>query len=89
VKKNKRKGTAKITVKVPGPGGLELRGYKIKRASTAAPRAGKEKLPVKATAEVKTRLSRKGEAKVNAEVTYTRDGNYPNTESKKIKLVKR
>ena len=37
----------------------------------------------------KMRLSRKGEAKVHAEVTYDRDGNYPNTKSKKIKLVKR
>ena len=89
VKKNKRKGTAKLTVKVPGPGGLELLGNGIRKANKDAPRAGKVKLGVKASGMAKMRLSRKGEAKVHAEVTYDRDGNYPNTKSKKIKLVKR
>jgi len=89
MKKNKRNGTARLPVKVPGPGGLVLRGYGIKKVSEDAPRAGKKMLSVKASGIKKMRLSRRGEAKMLAEVTYTRDGNYPNTESKKIKLVKR
>ena len=89
VRKDTREGTAKLTVKVPGPGGLKLRGYRIRTVSEDAPRAGKEKLSVKPTGIAKKRLSRRGEAKVLAEVTYDRDGTVPNTETKKINLVKR
>jgi hypothetical protein len=92
VKKNTRKGTAKLTVKVPGPGDLELRGNGVKKASRDAPRAGKLKLAVKPIGTAKQKLSQTGEAKLRAEVTYTPDGgtpDTPNTEDKKIKLVKR
>jgi hypothetical protein len=89
--KNERKGTAKLTVKVPGPGDLELRGNGIKTASKDAFRAGKVKLTVKPTGTAKQKLNQAGEAKVGAAVTYTPDGgtpDSPNTERKKIQLVK-
>ena len=92
VKKDERKGTARLTVKVPGPGDFELRGKGIKTASKDAPRAGKLKLAVKPTGPAKQKLNQTGEAKVRAAVTYTPDGGIPdtpNTESEKIKLVKR
>jgi hypothetical protein len=92
VKKDERKGTAKLTVKVPGPGDFELRGKGIKTASKDVPHAGKVKLAVKPTGTAKQKLNQTGEAKVRAAVTYTPDGGIPdapNTERKKIKLVKR
>jgi hypothetical protein len=91
VKKDERKGTARLTVKVPGPGGFELRGNGIKTASKDAPHAGKLKLAVKPTGTAKQKLNQAGEAKVRAAVTYTPDGGIPdspNTERKKIQLVK-
>jgi hypothetical protein len=90
VKRNKRKGTAKLTVNVPGPGELELaKTKKVKPDDEPAEDAGKEKLAIKPKGKAKKKLNTKGKAKVKASVTYTPDGGSPNTEDKKIKLVKR
>jgi hypothetical protein len=51
--------------------------------------AGKEKLSIKPKDKAKKKLNKKGEAKVNAEVTFALARGEPNTESKKIKLVQR
>ena len=90
VKKNKRKGTAKLTVKVPGAGELDLaKTKKVKADDESAEDAGKEKLSIKPKGKAKKKLNTKGKAKVKAEVTYTPAGGSPNTEDKEIKLVKR
>jgi hypothetical protein len=92
VKKNKKKGTAKLTLKVPGPGELELaKTKKVRGDDDSADEAGKEKLSIKPKGKAKKRLNNKGKAKVKASVTYTPSptGGSPNTEDKKIKLVKR
>ena len=90
VKTNKRKGTAKLTVKVPGPGELALaKNAKVKGKKKGAAAAGKQKLPIKPRRTAKKRLAAKGNAKVEAEVTYTPDGGEPNTQTKRVKLVKR
>jgi hypothetical protein len=90
VKKNKRKGTAKPTVNVRGAGELDLaKTKKVKADDESAEDAGKEKLSIKPKGKAKKRLNDKGKAKVNAAITYTPDSGEPNTERKKIKLVKR
>jgi hypothetical protein len=93
VKKNKRKGTAKLTVEiVEGPGALELAKTKKVKANDEAisgEGATEEKLAIKPKSKAKKKLNTKGKAKIKAEVTYTPDGGTPNTERKQIKLVKR
>jgi hypothetical protein len=90
VKRNKRKGTAKLTVKVPGPGELELAETKrVNGKQKRAESAGKQKLPIKSRRKARKKLNAKGRAKVNAKVTYTPEGGDPSADSKKIKLVKR
>jgi virginiamycin B lyase len=90
VKMNKKKGTAKLTVKVPGPGELVLaRTKKVKGAKARAGENALVKLPVKPKGKAKKKLNKKGTAKVTAAVTYTPDGGEPNTERRKIKLIKR
>ena len=89
MKKNKRKGTAKLTVNITGPGELELAGKGIKPASEQAPAAGTVKLSIKAKGNKQAKLNDKGKATVKPEVTYTPTGGTPSTEDKKIKLVKR
>jgi virginiamycin B lyase len=89
VKKNKRKGTAKLPAEVPGPGSLTLTGKGIKKTSKDASAVGEVKLPVKSKGKKEKKLKRKGEAKVKPEVTFTPEGGTANTESKKVKLVKR
>jgi hypothetical protein len=96
-KKNKRKGTAKLTVEVPGPGELELaRTKKVKQdteqveATVRTAQDGIEvKLKVKPKGKARKKLNRKGKAKVKAQVTFTPDGGEPNTESKRVGLKKR
>lgn len=90
VKKNKRKGTAKVTVIVHAPGAVQLAGSKkLKADEETAAAAGEVKLDVKAKGRARSKLSSKGKAKVKLEVTFTPTGGTPNTQSKKVKLVKR
>jgi hypothetical protein len=89
VKKNKKKGTAKLPVDVvEGPGDIELaKTKKVKGSEKRADSEGNtEKLKVKPKGKAKKKLEDKGKAKVKAEVTYTPDGGDPNTKTKKVKL---
>jgi hypothetical protein len=93
-KKNKRKGTARLTAKVPGPGALWLAKTKsVKGARTFANVKGTAKLPVRPRGKAKKELNAKGKAKVEAEVTYSPDGGDPNivasTLTKRLRLVRR
>jgi len=90
VKRNKKNGTAKLTIEVPGSGDLELlASNKLKATNKRAQAAGEVKLAIKPKRKAKKKLAKKGRAKVKAEVTYTPDGGEPNTKSKRIKLRKR
>jgi Ca2+-binding RTX toxin-like protein len=87
VKRNERKGTAKLTVEVPRPGELELaKTNKVKADDELAEAEGDEKLKIKPKGKARKRLAKKGKAKVKAEVTYTPTGGEPNTKTKKLKL---
>jgi hypothetical protein len=88
VKKNKKKGTAKVTVEVPNPGDLVLaKSKKVRPDDDRADAGGAEKLQVKAKGKAKKRLAEKGKTKVNVQVTYTPDGGDANTKSRQVKLV--
>ena len=86
LKRNTDKGTAKLTVELPGAGELELSGGKVKARSKQANGAGKVKLPVKAKGKAKEKLADNGSVKVKLAVTFTPTGGDPNTETKKAKL---
>jgi hypothetical protein len=94
VKRNKEKGTARLAVKVPGPGAVKLaKTESVKRAKKRAEAKGKAKLSVRPKGKAKQKLAAKGKAKVKAEVTYTPQGGNPtivgNTDTKTVKLIKR
>jgi len=89
VKRNKRKGTAKMTVIVPGPGALVLAGKSLKPTSKEAAAAGEVKLKIKAKGNKKRKLNQTGKTKVRPAVTYTPSGGTSNTQDKKVRLVKR
>ena len=87
VKKNKKKGTAKLTVKVPGPGKLKLaKTKKVNGKKKQADTAGKVRLPIKPRGKATKKLKGKGKAKIKAQVTYTPDGGEARTKTKKLKL---
>jgi hypothetical protein len=96
LKRNTRKGTAKLTVEVPGPGELELaKTGKLKGAAKRAEAAGGVRLKVAPRGKARRKLSQAGAAKprvrvkVTATVTYAPAGGVPNTESKKLTLIRR
>jgi hypothetical protein len=90
LKRNKKKGTAKLTVEVPAPGGIALAQTKtLKGAEIRAEAAGEIQLPIKPRARAKEKLAEKGKVKVKAEVTYTPDGGEPDAQIMALKLIKR
>jgi hypothetical protein len=97
--RNKKKGTARVPVFVPGPGTLSLTGKGVRTqragggaaASLKVSGAGQVKLLVKPKGKLKKKLNKKGTARVRIRVTYTPTGDVPGvpkTQSLKIKLNK-
>ena len=90
---NKRKGTATLTIDIPGAGTLVLAGNGIAGQSATAAKvtsaASQVTLIVRSKGKKKRALNRKGKVKVVANVTYTPTGGSPNTQSQRIKLIKR
>jgi hypothetical protein len=88
LKLNKKKGTAKLIVQVPGAGSLVLGGKGVKKSKASAKGAGTVKLPVVSAAKAMKRLTELGKVKLTLKVTFTPAGGAPNTESKKVTLKK-
>jgi hypothetical protein len=88
VKKNKNKGTAKLTVSVPDPGTLTLTGAGLKKTTAEATEPGDVTLAVKSKGAKKTKLKSTGKVKVKPSVTFAPTGIDPGTESRKLVLKK-
>ena len=87
IKKNKKKGTAKLYVNVPAAGDLALEGTgRSKSDTTRANSQGSVFLNVKPNAKGKRKLRNKGKLQVNAVVTYTEDNEQPETEATSVLL---
>ncbi len=99
--RNKKKGTAILTVDVSGPGTLAMAGAGlVKQRPLGPPRtagplakavsaAGKVKLTVKAKGKKKKQLLSTGKVKVKAKITYTPTGAVAIRETRRIKLLKK
>jgi len=88
---NKRKGTAKLPVTVPGPGTLTIADVKktkkrIKAKTLTATAAGTLKLPVKPTKSARGTLEEKGRLKLKVAVTFTPTGGFAATVKRKLTL---
>ena len=87
VKRNERQGTAKLTVKVPGPGELALSGKRVRNAERTPGRAGKAKLLVAPKARgVKRALRADGDAVVRPRVRFLPEGGDPRKKRKRVRL---
>jgi hypothetical protein len=93
VTRNKSKGTAKITVTVPGPGELSVSGKGVKAAGGAGAQAaetvgapGQVLLPIRAKGAKNQKLKDNGKVELNLGITYTPTGGDPRTTSTKLKL---
>jgi hypothetical protein len=96
VDRNRKKGTATITVNAPNPGELVVTGNGVTGASavgavsaTTVSAPGPIELLIKAKGKKKRKLKRAGKVKVNPSITYTPTGGSPSTQSLKVTLKKR
>ena len=89
-KVNKKRGSAKLTVKVPYSGQLKLKKTGIvKGQRKRAEESGKLKLLVRARGRALKSLNRTGKTQVTAKVRFAPDCGPSKTKSKRIKLLKR
>jgi virginiamycin B lyase len=82
VARNKKKGTAKLKTKVPGPGQVTLAGgKKVKQQGLTRAAKGSFNLAIKAKGKAAKALKKKGKTKVGVAVTFTPAGvaGVPNT----------
>ena len=88
-KLDKKEGTAKLPVEVPGAGNLELSGKSVAGATAQPSKASTVKLPVKPVGKLKKQLRKKGKATVKVRVAFTPTGGDTAREPKTVKLVKK
>lgn len=89
---NKKKGTGKLAINVPGPGTLTAvsKGNRktIKTVTLTATAAGALQVPLNPTGFGRKALKNKGKLKAQLEVTFTPTGGAPNTQLYKVTLKK-
>jgi hypothetical protein len=92
--RNKKQGTATLTVNVPNPGELTGSGKDVKVAGAAvisktvtAP--GDVKLTIRAKGKKKRKLNATGKVTVTPTITYTPTGGDPSTQSRKLQIKKK
>jgi hypothetical protein len=87
--RNKKRGTATITVNVPNPGALTGSGNGVKVSAVAATAAGPVTLKVRASGKKKRKLNQTGKVKVAPTILYAPTGGDPSSQSVKLKLKHR
>jgi hypothetical protein len=86
VKLNKAKGTAKLTLVLPGPGSVGLAGKGVKKVVKPAKAAGNLSIPIVALGKAKATLARTGMVKLALKISFTPVGGSLNTQSHPLKL---
>ena len=91
VKLNKKNGSAKLTVTVPGAGSLKVADVKkkkkrVKAKTLTATAAGAVKLSLQPTGSAKKTLQEKGKLKLKVKVTFTPTGGLAATQQKTLTL---
>jgi hypothetical protein len=89
LRRDKRKGTAKLTAKVAGAGEVKLKGKGLRKTTRSPDAGGKLKLKVKPKGKLARKLRRTGRGKVKAKVKFVPEGGEPATASKKLKLKRK
>jgi len=96
IRRNRKKGTAQISVTVPAAGSLTLSGRGVRAqqasqdgiASKTVAGPGTVMLRVRSKGRKRQRLNRNGKVRVKVSITYTPTGGTAATQSRKLKLRK-
>ena len=83
---NKKKGTATLTLSVPGAGTLTATGNGLKKATGKPTAVGATKLKLKALGKAKRKLDEEGTIKLKLSLRWAPTGNTAATQTVKVKL---
>jgi hypothetical protein len=89
LKLNKKKGTADLTLTVPGSGSLNASGKGLKSTTANATVAGEIKIKLKASGKSKHKLADKGKLKLKVKLAWTPTGGAATTQTDKATLKKK
>jgi hypothetical protein len=95
IARNKKKGTATVTLNIPDAGELVGSGKGVKASSAGmavtskSVGTGQAKLVVKAKGKKRRKLNETGKVKLSLAITFTPTGGKPRTQSLKVKLKKK
>jgi hypothetical protein len=89
LKRNRKKGTATLTVTIPEPGTLVASGKGMKKATVRAAKAGAVKVPIKAVGKSLKRLKAKGKLKLKLKIAYSPVGGDTSTQQHRVTLQKK
>lgn len=87
--RNRRRGTARLAVILPGPGTLSLKGKGLVAKQLSVQTAGTVKLAIKANGTAKRQLIGKGKTKLKASISFQPTGENPIAKTRPIKLVRK
>jgi hypothetical protein len=88
LKRNRRKGTALLAIRVPGPGSLTLSGKGLVRRHASPRAAGTVELAVKAKGGAGKKLKARGYLAVSAVVSFTPLGGDAASVTRRLKLLR-
>lgn len=88
VKRNKKKGTAALTLNVPNPGSLTVGGKGVKPADAASGAAGDVTVTIKAKGKKRNKLNSNGKVTLTPAISFTPNGGDAGTQSPSVKLKK-
>jgi hypothetical protein len=84
--KRRRNGKAVLTIAVPNPGDLKLKGRKVKARGKTLVDNGKTRMKVVPRRKAKRQLRKRGKARVRVKLKFRPDGGTLGTKSARIKL---
>jgi hypothetical protein len=88
LRRNTVKGTARITIRVGGPGMLVLTGRGVRRQTRAPAAASNVKMLIVAKGKVAKKLRRKGSAKLGVRVAFTPSAGTTARLSRQVRLIR-
>ena len=88
LRRNRAKGTARLTIRVGGPGRLVLTGRGLRRQTRVPAAAGNVKMPIVAKGKIARKLRRKGSAKLGVRVAFTPSAGTTARLSRHVRLIR-
>lgn len=87
--RDRRRGKAKLTIDVSGPGELTLSGKQVKEVTRSASEAGIVKLALSPTGALARKLAHDGAARATVEVAFTPTGGHSLVKQLQMRLTQR